>query len=192
VESYDYHVEEWGALIKTRVYKNGEVDHHPLIFPNILRVGNRTQIRVPIDDTHTWHVVVAFTPTEDGSIVEDVEDLPFSYDPPYKDPPDARYPSARNKMDTVPQQDYMVWETQGAVANRTAEHLSFGDRGVVLLRNVLRENIERVQAGLDPLGLVRDPDLAMIDTNLDESIEMERHGRPVGSRAGRAANTRDT
>ncbi|MCH8847546.1 MAG: Rieske 2Fe-2S domain-containing protein [Chloroflexi bacterium] len=192
VESYDYHVEEWGALIKTRVYKNGEVDHHPLIFPNVLRVGNRTQIRVPIDDTHTWHVVVAFTPTEDGSIVEDVEDLPFSYDPPYKDPPDARYPSARNKMDTVPQQDYMVWETQGAVANRTAEHLSFGDRGVVLLRNVLRENIERVQAGLDPLGLVRDPDLAMIDTNLDESIEMERRGRPVGSRAGRAANTRDT
>ena len=188
VESYDYHVEDWGALIKTRVYKNGEVDNHPLIFPNVLRVGNRTQIRVPIDDTHMWHVVVAFTPTEDGSIVEDVEDLPFSYDPPYKDPPDARYPFARNQMSTVPQQDYMVWETQGAVANRTAEHLSFGDRGVVLLRNVLRENIKRVQEGLDPLGLVRDPNLAMIDTNLDESIEMERRGRPVGSRAGRAAN----
>ena len=186
VESYDYHVEEWGALIKTRVYKNGEVDHHPLIFPNILRVGNRTQIRVPIDDTHMWHVVVAFTPTPDGTIVEDVEDLPFSYDPPYKDPPDARHPFARNLMDTVPQQDYMVWETQGAVANRTAEHLSYGDRGVSLLRALLRENIERVQAGLDPLGLVRDPDLAMIDTNLDESIEMERRGRPVGSRAGRA------
>ncbi|MCH7608955.1 MAG: Rieske 2Fe-2S domain-containing protein [Chloroflexi bacterium] len=186
VESYDYHVEEWGALIKTRVYKNGEVDHHPLIFPNILRVGNRTQIRVPIDDTHMWHVVVAFTPTEDGSIVEDVEDLPFSYDPPYKDPPDARYPIARNLMDTVPQQDYMAWETQGPIADRTAEHLSYGDRGVSLLRALLRENIERVQAGLDPIGLVRDPDLAMIDTNLDESIEMERRGRPVGSRAGRA------
>ena len=87
-------------------------------------------------------------------------------------------------MSTVPQQDYMVWETQGAVANRTAEHLSFGDRGVVLLRNVLRENIKRVQQGLDPLGLVRDPNLAMIDTNLDESIEMERRGRPVPGRNG--------
>ncbi|MCH8974734.1 MAG: hypothetical protein IH869_06635, partial [Chloroflexi bacterium] len=150
------------------------------------RVGNRTQIRVPIDDTHMWHVVVAFTPTEDGSIVEDVEDLPFSYDPPYKDPPDARYPIARNLMDTVPQQDYMAWETQGPIADRTAEHLSYGDRGVSLLRALLRENIERVQAGLDPIGLVRDPDLAVIDTNLDESIEMERRGRPVGSRAGRA------
>ena len=186
IESYDYHVEDWGALIKTRVYKNGEVDSHPLIFPNILRVGDRTQIRVPIDDTHMWHVVVTFTPTPDGSIVEDVEDLPFSYDPPYKDPPDARYPLARNKMDTVPQQDYMAWETQGPIADRTAEHLSYGDRGVSLLRSTLRENIERVQAGLDPLGLVRDPDLAMIDTNLDESLAMERRGRPVGSRATRA------
>ena len=185
VESYDYHIEEWGALIKTRVYKNGEVDNHPLIFPTVLRVGDRTQIRVPIDDTHMWHVVVAFTPTEDGSIVEDVEDLPFSYDPPYKDPADARHPLARHKMGTVPQQDYMVWETQGPVANRGAEHLSYGDRGVSLLRSMLRENIERVQQGLDPVGIVRDPDLPMIDTNLDASIEMERRGRPVGSRRGR-------
>ena len=189
VESYDYHVEEWGALIKTRVYKNGEVDAHPLIFPNILRVGDRTQIRVPIDDTHMWHVVVAFTPSEDGSIVEDPEDLPFSYDAPYKDPPDARHPVARHKMDMVPQQDYMVWETQGPIANRAAENLSYGDRGVSLLRTMLRENIERVQQGLDPIGIVRDPDLRMIDTNLDASIAMENRGRPVGSRASRANAT---
>ncbi len=54
-----------------------------------------------------------------------------------------------------------------------------------VLRAGHETNIERVQAGLDPLGLVRDRDLAMIDTNLDASIEMVRRGRPLGSRRGR-------
>ena len=30
------------------------------------------------------------------------------------------------------------------------------DRGVVLFRQVLKDNIERVQRGLDPLGVIRD------------------------------------
>ena len=180
VERYDYHMADWGALIKTRVFKNGVTDVHPLIFPNILRFDNRTQIRVPIDDEHTWHVAIQFDPTPDGSIVEEEGDPPVKYDNPYKTPADASYPDARYRMDTVQTQDYMVWETQGAIANRSREHLSYADRGVVLLRQVVRENIERVQRGLDPIGIVRDPDVRIIDTNLSESIELERAGRPRG------------
>ncbi|MEA2639745.1 MAG: 5,5-dehydrodivanillate O-demethylase oxygenase subunit, partial [Chloroflexota bacterium] len=49
VESFDFYESEIG-LIKHRVYKNGMTDEHPLIFPNILRQGDATQIRVPVDD----------------------------------------------------------------------------------------------------------------------------------------------
>jgi 5,5'-dehydrodivanillate O-demethylase oxygenase subunit len=180
VTDYGFSVEPWGGLIKTRTYRTGKVDAHPLIFPNILRVGNRTQIRVPIDDTHTYHVVVAFEPFADGHLSEGEDEIAVHYDPPYKDPPDGVHPFARNRMDTVMAQDYTVWETQGRITDRSREHLSFADRGVVLLRRVLKENIIRVQQGLDPYALVRDLDHAIIDTNLDESIQLEREGRPVG------------
>ena len=179
VESYSYHTEPWGGLIKTRVYKNGKQDEHPLIFPNILRVGDRTQIRVPMDDYRTHHFVISFTPSPDGSIVEQ-DDYPVVYEEPFKSPPDGLYPNVVHRMDGVMQQDYMAWETQGRLADRTREHLSFGDRGVVLLRKLYFENIRKVQAGEDPWGLQRDPDHPIIDTNLDESLEWERVGRPTG------------
>jgi 5,5'-dehydrodivanillate O-demethylase len=40
------------------VFKDGKIEEHPLLFPTVLRQANRTQIRVPIDDTHTWIVYV--------------------------------------------------------------------------------------------------------------------------------------
>jgi hypothetical protein len=67
----------------------------------------------------------------------------------------------------------MVWETQGAIPDRSVERLATSDRGVVLLRNVLKEQIGRVQQGLDPLGVIRDPDHEMIDTNLTGSLIVE-------------------
>ena len=81
-------------------------------FPNILRVGDRTQIRVPMDDYHTHHFVISFTPSPDGSIVEQ-EVFPVRYDEPYKTPADGLYPNVVHRMDGVQAQDYMAWETQG-------------------------------------------------------------------------------
>jgi hypothetical protein len=40
----------------------------------------------------------------------------------------------------------------------------------VLLRRVLKEQIERVQRGEDPLGVIRDPRHPMIDTNIDDDV----------------------
>ena len=49
-----FEVEEFvHGLIKRRYFKDGKVEEHPLLFPTVLRQANRTQIRVPIDDTHT-------------------------------------------------------------------------------------------------------------------------------------------
>jgi 5,5'-dehydrodivanillate O-demethylase len=174
VASAEFAITDIG-LMKKRTYKNGQVEDHPLIFPNILRQGTSTQIRVPIDDTHTWHVRVIFEPSPDAWI-EDEHDLPVEYMEPYKNPPEALYPEARYIMQTVAAQDHMAWETQGPVADRSREHLASSDRGIVLLRRLLKENIERVQQGLDPMGVYRDPDQPMIDTNIDESLPVETQG----------------
>jgi 5,5'-dehydrodivanillate O-demethylase len=144
--------------MKKRTYKNGVVDEHPVLFPTILRQGPSTQLRTPIDDAHTWHVHVNFRLTEDGSEPEDAFDPPIEYIDPFKKPPDNSHPYAKYDNRSVLAQDHMAWETQGPIADRTAEHLSYSDRGVVLLRRVLKEQIERVQRGEDPLGVIRDPD----------------------------------
>jgi 5,5'-dehydrodivanillate O-demethylase oxygenase subunit len=51
----------------------------------------------------------------------------------------------------------MTWVSQGEIADRTREHLAASDQGIVLLRKLLLEQVERVRGGLDPLGVLRDP-----------------------------------
>jgi 5,5'-dehydrodivanillate O-demethylase len=53
----------------------------------------------------------------------------------------------------------MAWETQGAITDRARENLSSSDAGIALYRKLLREQIQRVQDGEDPRGLIRDPKL---------------------------------
>jgi 5,5'-dehydrodivanillate O-demethylase len=160
------------------VFKNGMVDEHPILFPNVLRHGNGTQIRVPIDDTHTMIVFVHFIPGDIGGAMEEDEDsIPVRYRQPYKDPPHALHPFTRFDMNQGQQQDHMAWETQGPITDRTAEHISYSDKGIVMYRRMLLDNIERVEQGLEPLGVVRDSDHPIIDTNLNQDLEESRRGR---------------
>ena len=39
------------------------------------------------------------------------------------------------------------------------ENLAHSDTGIVMLRRMLREQIQRVEKGLDPINVVRDPDI---------------------------------
>jgi 5,5'-dehydrodivanillate O-demethylase len=55
-------------------------------------------------------------------------------------------------------QDRVAQESQGAIYDRTTEHLAYTDRGVILLRRLYKESIEAVKQGLDPLGIIRDPE----------------------------------
>jgi 5,5'-dehydrodivanillate O-demethylase len=176
LDSLGYYEYPFG-IMKQRTYAMGISEEHPLIFPNILREGTGTHIRVPVDDTHTWIWYVTFLPDKDGRQVKQ-GDPPHEYYPAYKDPPDKLHPFTRIRMDRVDSQDYMVWETQGPIANREPERLATTDRGVVLLREMLAREISKVEQGLEPIGIVRDPDHAMIDTNLDETIhELRARGR---------------
>ncbi len=171
------------GIMKTRVWKNGRAESHPLIFPNILRQGNNTQIRVPIDDEHTWHIRVAFSPSEDGKIVDQTdEEIPVKYDEPYKEPANALHPRTRfDMLREVASQDFMAWETQGPIADREHERLGTGDRGVVVFRQMLKREIEKVQNGQDPMGVVRDPHHEIIDTGLTQSL---RARAGSGARSG--------
>jgi 5,5'-dehydrodivanillate O-demethylase len=56
-------------------------------------------------------------------------------------------------------QDLMAWETQGKIFDRTRELIGAGDKGVVMYRKLLKEQILAVQRGEEPTGLVRDPKL---------------------------------
>jgi 5,5'-dehydrodivanillate O-demethylase len=158
--------------MKKRTYKNGLTDRHPLIFPNILRQANATQIRVPMDDTHTRIFFVRFDPAEDGRDVPEEGEPPVETMKPYKDPPDALHPFTRFHMTIdVQAQDHMAWETQGPVSDRTSERLATADRGIVMLREMMKREIEKVRKGLDPMGVIRDPaQNVMIDTGLSESL----------------------
>ena len=107
----------------------------------------------------------------------DAFDPPVTYQPPYKDPPDKLHPYTRFTLHHVIPQDHMAWETQGPIANRSIENLSFSDRGVALLRKVTREEIAKVQRGEDPMGVQRDPVHAVIGTNLDDGMAQQYRAR---------------
>jgi 5,5'-dehydrodivanillate O-demethylase len=182
VEKFDFYEVPWG-LMKRRVYKNGMIDEHPVIFPNVLRQGNVGQIRVPLDDTHTKVYFVRFFPSDNGEIVKNDEPS-VEYIQPYKNPPDALHPYARFRMDAVQAQDHMAWETQGPICDRTRERLSSTDRGIIMLRETMMREMKKIRQGLDPMGVVRDAARnPLIDTHLMESI-----AQIGGNRAPRAVN----
>ena len=125
---------------------------HPLLFPAHLALGNeqgpRFEFRVPMDDTHLLvysYFTIPYTSAEPRQT-----SIPV-YEIPYKDADD------RLIVDTVLGQDMMAWVTQGDITDRSTERLGTSDTGIILYRQVLLEQIERVQRGEDPMGVIRDP-----------------------------------
>ena len=159
IEKYDWSNCEWGVT-KTLWYGGDKPETEirpPLIFPNILRIPQgpiqAIHWRVPIDDVTTRIIWLGFLPKEfGGKPMKETDDGPFEY------LPDQRLPNGDYKMDGFYVQDQAVWETQGAVADRTLEVLGTTDRGIVLFRQMLDEQIALVEQGKEPtVAVVRDP-----------------------------------
>jgi 5,5'-dehydrodivanillate O-demethylase len=153
----DFELFEYG--IYKYHYSENKVEVHPLVFPNLLRgPRNVGHFRIPMDDTHTGVLYVLYTPTADGK-PSGQKDVSYNYIGPVKTAYDDNgFLRHRHHMKTFASQDAMAWETQGKIADRTKEHLASGDRGVVMFRQMLRLQIEKLKRGEDPLGVIRDPD----------------------------------
>jgi len=169
---YGFQPFPWGVL-KSWEYE-GELGTagwgNLLVFPTMLRqhtapgfAGKPEQLdatmhwRTPVDDHQTqifqlrvsWSLEAAKGPTPEPEL---------SYANTWFGP-DGEY-----HMDSFESQDGMAWETQGAIANRGGEHLGASDRGIVMFREMLSEQIDVVERGGDPIALVwNDADNEAID-----------------------------
>jgi 5,5'-dehydrodivanillate O-demethylase len=151
------------GIIKTRMLEGETEDNedwqigHPVLFPNILLSGSTQrptfQIRVPVDDTHTLHLWYTCYQRAPGMAPQDV--VPF-----YKVPVptvDAAGEPDWSLLDNNSGEDMIAWITQGDVADRSKEALGLSDKGVILYRKQIKEQLEKVQAGRDPMNVFRDP-----------------------------------
>jgi 5,5'-dehydrodivanillate O-demethylase len=151
----DFDVFEYGVF-KRRLVEGAPEDGddwtigHPVLFPETLLVGDATaaryQIRVPVDDTHTLHINYNVVTKPNPQ-----PEIPVKHTTIYE--PDGHTIIA----DAVFKQDALAWVAQGPIMDRTAEHLVTSDKGIMLYRKLLVENIAKVQRGEDPMGVVRDP-----------------------------------
>ncbi|HEY3117130.1 MAG TPA: hypothetical protein VGK54_10340, partial [Chloroflexota bacterium] len=165
------------GLVRKQVHKSGYVEIDLMIFPQTQRLLNHFSVKVPIDDTHTRNFRVFVDLMLDGNGAQhDGIDYWIESTAEGKTPAEATHPFAHYRMDMLRFQDFMVLETQGPVADRPHEHLGTSDRGVVLLRDLLKHEIEKVQRGLDPIGVIRDPEHDIINTHT-ETLHDERRAR---------------
>ena len=54
-------------------------------------------------------------------------------------------------------QDFLAWVGQGVIADRTQERLGASDRGIVAIRRRFLDEMERIAAGGEAKGTIRDP-----------------------------------
>lgn len=160
IEGYKFEVvndEPWAGIRKIRIYGGEHAETelgHPLIFPCALLAPQEQHIvmhfRIPIDDVRTRIIRIQYTPGEDTSDM-DWDSPPIVYVPPHKNE------KGEYNLSTFTNQDAMAWETEGPIVERPRELLGVSDGGIVLYRRMLMEQIKAVQAGKEPIGLVRDP-----------------------------------
>ncbi len=184
-EKIDFREFEFG-ITKHRLLEGHSEDSddwkvgHPIVFPNLLAVGNGDanqryysfQMRVPVDDTHTLHLWYnAYIPPPGTVVAEHLTREVHTYDVPFRDA------QGEFIVDNIDGQDMMVWITQGAIADRTRENLGASDKGVAMYRRVLKREMKKVQDGLDPMGVLRD---AARDVRIDLPNEKKKHHNSDG------------
>jgi 5,5'-dehydrodivanillate O-demethylase len=127
------------------------VTGHPLLFPNILAVGGvdapTLQYRVPIDDTNTLQFAYRTKRRQPGAAPKALSVI------------HSNLFNEEGKIiaDNIPAQDMVAWVMQGPISDRTEEHLSASDKGVILYHKMLIEEMEKIERGEDPIGTLRNP-----------------------------------
>ena len=137
---------------------------HPIIFPNTLAQGDKRdmqfQYRIPMDDDHTLHIFYETKPLPAGAPPQ--ASVPF-WDEKWQNEDGSLY------VETVKAQDMMACIAQGDISDRATERLGSSDKGIILYRSLLLEQIEKVERGEEPMGVIRDP-------AKNETIAIRREG----------------
>jgi 5,5'-dehydrodivanillate O-demethylase len=118
-----------------------------------LLIGDHFEWRVPVDDRNTLSVSWFFTPLprEQSEFVQDA--IP-TWRGPIKDA------NGRWITSHIINQDIVAWVGQGDIADRTKERLGTSDRGIAMIRKRFLEELEKLERGEDPKGIIRDPAIA--------------------------------
>ncbi len=148
------------GITKRRVYGNTTRNSpkwtvgHPLLFPNILQQGGGgryfLQFRVPIDDTHTYHVELASYWFPNDVNVPPQTSIPYNNI-------NLKRPDGQWRSDDTLAQDHLVWIVQGPIMDRSAERLGESDRGLILYRKMLDEQATALADGAEPINILRNP-----------------------------------
>lgn len=136
---------------------------------------SRTIWAVPVDDTHTIEFEVRFQPGQgDRTLDFKFESTPADFEVELEQPfQQYRVPAAARVV--YPKffgaQDQLMQLSQGPIAARNHEHLRSSDRGVVAVRKALRQAIEDVRNGRDPIGIRRGATEPTIYADLADHLE---------------------
>ncbi len=170
----------WG-IIKTWEFEGENAGRgwgNFVLFPNMLRQTDTLSTlhwRVPIDDYSTTIFHVGFRASPDGSRVMQPDEPPVDYEKSWLDE------KGEYHLRNFSSQDGMAWESQGRLYDRSEEHLGASDRGIIMFREMLRDQIKIVEKGGDPMALVW-------DTKDNVSIDLEAWTPPREARTGATAN----
>jgi len=126
---------------------------------------------VPIDDTHTWNMELAQVDPAWGLTAAEIARPGFgqSNDRPYEER--QAHPA-----------DYDAQSGQRAIAIHALEHLASTDRGVLMLRKIVRDGIRAVASGRDPRELLREPQPPITTYTQDTVLRIPAEADPEADR----------
>jgi 5,5'-dehydrodivanillate O-demethylase len=104
----------------------------------------------------------------------------------YDVPTQASVPSFDVPIEELPDfvlgQDILAWPLQGAIVDRSQEHLGESDKGIIMFRRLLMEQIDVVENGGEPLNVFRDE-----EANHSLTLPIPDYAGPRGYRSGMLA-----
>lgn len=121
--------------------------------------------RVPVNDYKTRSFIVKFRPFKDGKVVEENKRNRTAV------PPLMRGTRQQYDMTTVNGQDCASQVGQGSLTDRSLEHLGHSDRGVILVRRLWKETVEKSLRGQELPNLIKRPeDNVMVHFDVREIV----------------------
>lgn len=159
------------------------------------RGGMSMFFHVPIDDVSHWRYEFVFHSKAElpKKQLKEAYDAEMDKDGvPWRNQ-ENRFGQDREQMKrsylgmgpTFPTHDLFVTESQGAILDRSAEHLVTSDIAIVRSRRLLAEAVRNLGSGKDPLGVIRSEsdnhfeDLLVLTETVDLNIDLKGYMRQM-------------